>query len=197
MTGGNYWMPDVILYQNTQGTLRLGGGLTATRSMRSRPARTARQQQLNLAASLSVSGNTLKVTNLTGHKLISGYPEGRRMWLNIKWYDAGTTCCARTASTDVADGQRCTPVKSIVNLYDPNTKIYEAHYGMTQEWANQLLALGYPAEPAAELRPGHGASATRSAARGAGARHLPRDLPLRAEQHRGQGQPHPALRHDV
>jgi hypothetical protein len=25
MTGGNYWMPDVILYQNDRGTLRLGG----------------------------------------------------------------------------------------------------------------------------------------------------------------------------
>lgn len=30
MTGGNYWMPDAILHQNTQNTLRLGGGLTAT-----------------------------------------------------------------------------------------------------------------------------------------------------------------------
>jgi hypothetical protein len=28
MTGGNYWMPDVIKYQNAQNTLRLGGGLT-------------------------------------------------------------------------------------------------------------------------------------------------------------------------
>jgi hypothetical protein len=35
------------------------------------------------------------------------------------------------------------PVKSIVDLNDLNTKIYETHYGMTQEWANQLLGLGY------------------------------------------------------
>lgn len=34
-------------------------------------------------------------------------------------------------------------VKSIVNLADQNTKIYEAHYGMTQEPASQLIALGY------------------------------------------------------
>ena len=40
------------------------------------------------AASLEVDGNTVKVINLTGHKIISGYPEGRRMWLNIKWEDA-------------------------------------------------------------------------------------------------------------
>ncbi|UCE46654.1 MAG: hypothetical protein JSW47_13655 [Phycisphaerales bacterium] len=25
----------------------------------------------------------LRVTNLTGHKLPSGYPEGRRMWVNV------------------------------------------------------------------------------------------------------------------
>ena len=47
-------------------------------------------KSLTEAASLTVSGNTLKITNLTGHKLISGYPEGRRMWINTKWYnDAG------------------------------------------------------------------------------------------------------------
>ncbi len=34
--------------------------------------------------------------------------------------------------------------RSILNLDDPNTKIYEAHYGMTQEWANQLLVWAIP-----------------------------------------------------
>ena len=41
------------------------------------------------AADLVISENTLKVVNLTGHKLITGYPEGRRMWLNIRWFDNG------------------------------------------------------------------------------------------------------------
>jgi hypothetical protein len=31
---------------------------------------------------------SLRVRNHTGHKLISGFPEGRRMWLNVKVYDA-------------------------------------------------------------------------------------------------------------
>jgi hypothetical protein len=42
MTGGNYWMPDVILYQNAQNTLRLGGGLTTVQIDAIKPARTAR-----------------------------------------------------------------------------------------------------------------------------------------------------------
>lgn len=85
MTGGNFWMPDTILYQNARNELRLGGGLTSTQIAAIQAGKLRAQQQLQLAAALSVSGNTLKVVNLTGHKLISGYPEGRRMWLNVKW----------------------------------------------------------------------------------------------------------------
>jgi hypothetical protein len=147
MTGGNYWVPDAIIYQNTQGSLRLGGGLTAVQIDALNAGKARAQQQLNLAASLSVSGNTLKVTNLTGHKLISGYPEGRRMWLNIKWYNSSKNLIAedgRYGDLTVNIGGNPTTVKTILDVDDPNTKIYEAHYAMTQEWANQLLKLGYP-----------------------------------------------------
>ena len=34
---------------------------------------------------------SVKVTNLTGHKLPTGYPEGRRMWVQIEALDAGGT----------------------------------------------------------------------------------------------------------
>jgi hypothetical protein len=145
MTGGNYWMPDVIKYQNTAGTLRLGGGLTTMQLAAIDAGKLRAQQQLDLAASLSVSGNTLRITNLTAHKLISGYPEGRRMWLSVKWYDGSNALLREDGKYDVVATVNGTPVKSIVNLNDPNTRIYEAHYGMTQEWANQLLALGSPA----------------------------------------------------
>jgi len=145
MTGGNYWMPDVILYQNDRGTLRLGGGLTSLQREAILAGKLRAQQQLELAASLSVSGNTLKVTNLTGHKLISGYPEGRRMWLNVKWYDGSNNLLREDGKYDVVAIVNNTPVKSIVDLSGPNTKIYEAHYAMTQEWANQLRAL-HPAD---------------------------------------------------
>ncbi|HSN75450.1 MAG TPA: hypothetical protein VL334_10255 [Anaerolineae bacterium] len=145
MTGGNYWMPDVILYQNAQNVLRLGGGLNASQISAINAGKLRAQQQLDLAASLSVAANTVRVTNLTGHKLISGYPEGRRMWLNVKWYDESNGLVREDGKYDVVASINGSPVKSIVDLDNPNTKIYEAHYGMTQEWANQLLSLGYPA----------------------------------------------------
>jgi hypothetical protein len=145
MTGGNYWMPDVILYQNDRGLLRLGGGLTSLQREAILAGKLRAQQQLELAASLNVSGNTLKVVNLTGHKLISGYPEGRRMWLNIKWYGANNALLREDGEYGVVANVGGAAVKSLVNPYDTNTRVYEAHYGMTQEWAEQLLAL-HPAE---------------------------------------------------
>jgi hypothetical protein len=146
MTGGNYWMPDAILYQDAQGTLRLGGGLTSVQVQALQAGQVRAQQQLAWAASLTVSGNTLKVINLTGHKLISGYPEGRRMWLNVKWYDgAGGLVREDGAYGDLVVDLDGTPtlVRTLLDPADPNTKVYEAHYAMTQEWATQLLALGY------------------------------------------------------
>jgi hypothetical protein len=49
-------------------------------------------QQLQMAATLVpvADGSTeivLRVQNNSGHKLISGFPEGRRMWLNVKFFD--------------------------------------------------------------------------------------------------------------
>lgn len=147
MTGGNFWAPDAIRDQNGRGTLRLGGGMTTVQLDALTAGKSRAQQQLQLAASLRVSGNTLRITNLTGHKLISGYPEGRRMWLNVRWYDAANTLLredGRYGPIAVTIDGASQNVNSLVSLgSDPNTKVYEAHYGMTQEWANQLLDLGY------------------------------------------------------
>jgi hypothetical protein len=146
MTGGNYWMPDAILYQNTADTLRLGGGLTSLQIDAITAGKARAQQQLDLAASLSMEGNTLRITNLTAHKLISGYPEGRRMWLNIKWYDSSDNVVGedgKYGSLPISISGLPGTVNTILDLGGTNTKIYETHYGMTQEWANQLISLGY------------------------------------------------------
>jgi hypothetical protein len=154
MTGGNYWMPLAIQYLDAQGKLRLGGAMTALQTNAMLDGALRAKEQLDLAATLSVSGNgnSVKIVNHTGHKLISGYPEGRRMWLRIEWLDgSGNTLRVdgEYGPLDLqmdldGDGQNDT-VETILDLEGTNTKIYEAHMGMTQEWAAQLVDLGYPA----------------------------------------------------
>jgi len=148
MTGGNYWMPDAIKYLDGQGKLRVGGGLTSTQLAAMTDGKARAMKQLSAAASLVLNGNTLTIYNLTGHKLISGYPEGRRMWVNVKWKGAGDVLLREDGAYGpiaVSVGGTAMQVDSILDLHDPNTRIYEAHYAMTQEWASQLVALGYPA----------------------------------------------------
>jgi hypothetical protein len=148
MTGGNYWIADAIQWQDQQGKLLLGGGLTALQNAALDDGQIRAMKQLAEAASLNVGVDKVRINNLTGHKLITGYPEGRRMWLNIKWYDNNGAMLREDGEygpigvtvTDSAGVSH--EVESLLDLYDPNTKIYEAHYGMTSEWAAQLVALG-------------------------------------------------------
>jgi hypothetical protein len=149
LTGGNYWVWPLIQYQDRQGTLRLGGGLTALQIEAMDAGRQRGEDQLRMAASLAVDGNTVKITNLTGHKLISGYPEGRRMWLNIKWYDASGGLLREDGAygplpgagfTNPVDGTSFQP-QSILDLHDPNTKIYEVHPAIDRAWAQTLMAV--------------------------------------------------------
>ncbi|MDH3839998.1 MAG: Ig-like domain-containing protein [Chromatiales bacterium] len=149
MTGGNYWMPEAIRYLNDAGKLRLGGGMTDYQVTAMLDGALRAREQLELAATLSISGNgnSVKIVNHTGHKLISGYPEGRRMWLNIKWYDAnGQQIREDGEYGEIGVTINGTSVKSLVDLNGANTKIYEAHMGMTREWASQLIGLGYPVD---------------------------------------------------
>jgi len=69
------------------------------------------------------------------------------MWLNIKWYDNSNTLLREDGAygpigavvKNPADDQNV-EVESILDLDDPNTKIFEAHYAITREWAQKLLA---------------------------------------------------------
>jgi hypothetical protein len=158
LTGGNTWAPLAVEYLDGVGKLRLGGGMSSTQIADLLAGASRAAHQLDLAASLEADGFALKIINLTGHKLISGYPEGRRMWLHIEWYDDqdvllredgayGPLVDGNGQPVEVVDAATglLVQVDSILDLEDPNLRIYEAHYGLTQEWANQLLGLGSPA----------------------------------------------------
>ena len=146
LTGGNYWTPEAIKYLNARGTLRAGNGLTADQIAAIDAGIVRAKDNLTQAAKLTVSGNTLKVVNLTGHKLISGYPEGRRMWLNMKWYDSTGKLLREDGAygnlTVSIDGVQNT-VRTLLDLNGTNTRIYEVHGSVTQKWATQLLGWGW------------------------------------------------------
>jgi len=148
LTGGNYWAPEAIQYLDDLDQLVLGGGLTVAQNAALDAGAARARQNLEAAASLVTSGNRVRVTNLTGHKLISGYPEGRRMWLRVRWRDATNGLLAEDGAYGplaVQISGSPAQVDTLRDLHDPYTRIYEAHGAMTTEWANQLLGLGYPA----------------------------------------------------
>jgi hypothetical protein len=147
LTGGNYWLPQAITWLNAQGRLGVGGNLSALQLQALQEGAERARANLEQAASLSIDGDLLKVVNLTGHKLISGFPEGRRMWLNLIWYgSAGQVLREDGAygSLSVQHRGQSVQVETLLDLGAPRAKVYEAHYGLTQEWAQQLLALGVP-----------------------------------------------------
>jgi hypothetical protein len=155
MTGGNYWIPLAIEYLNGEGKLRLGGDMPQSTIAAVLDGAERARAQLDRAASLQAQRNKVRIINHTGHKLISGYPEGRRMWLNIRWYDAeGAELPGEVGAygpvqvTNPQDGSPLS-VDTIVDMDDDRGRIYEAHYGMSSEWAQQLIDLGY--DPDLEL----------------------------------------------
>ncbi len=150
-TGGNYWIYPLVQYQDQKGTLRLGGGLTADQVAAMDDATLRAKSHLTEAATLDVNGDLVRITNMTGHKLISGYPEGRRMWLNIKFYDQNSTLLEEIGEWGSLQIKAINPVDdsefipwSIVDLDNPKLKVYEVHPAMTKEWADVLLDLSYP-----------------------------------------------------
>ena len=63
---------------------------------------------------------TVRVTNHTGHKLPTGYPEGRQMWLHLQAYDAGGQVIYESGAYDAVSGQLDR---------DADVKVYESQAG--------------------------------------------------------------------
>jgi len=156
-TGANYWFVDLVRYLNTNGDLVLGGDMTASQFEAMEEGRARATGHLEQAAKLLVQEDTLKVINLSGHKLITGYPEGRRMWLNIRWFDAAESLVREDGAygpllddeghavmVENPEDHSLVQVESILDLDDKNLRLYEALYAITQDWAEVLISTGAP-----------------------------------------------------
>jgi nitrate/TMAO reductase-like tetraheme cytochrome c subunit len=103
-------------------------------------ARTINMLQSASYMSLSQQGASVKVrvTNESGHKLPTGYPEGRRMWLNVKFKNAQGQVVAERGAYDSASAI----------LSQDDTKIYQAKQGINQPIAKMV---GLPMGPSFHL----------------------------------------------
>ena len=134
--GGNTWIPRIL--QNTD--WRLHSQEDAT--MLNKTAAEA-ESMLRRAATLEVTLEpagaqkvaTVRVINETGHKLPTGYPEGRRMWLNLRAFNAAGQLIYQSGAYNLTTGKL---------TEDAAIKVYEAKQGLTPQLANLV---GLPAGP--------------------------------------------------
>lgn len=143
-TGGSTWMPEAMIRMSASGTL-VGGAIPSAQipalEAGARRSRSQLQQAIRADALTTPAGGlVVRVTNLTGHKFLSGYPEGRRAWINVRWRDPAGSLIHEDGAYD--------PAAAL--LESRSTRVYEAHPGMSRAWAQTLLAVGYdPAHPLA------------------------------------------------
>ncbi|HXE75581.1 MAG TPA: fibronectin type III domain-containing protein [Candidatus Xenobia bacterium] len=129
MTGGNTFIPKTLaaLWPGEVNQAALDAGITRARSM------------LQKAATLSASSPTsgvlrIRVVNETAHKLPSGYPEGRRIWINVKFFGPSGNLVQERGAYDLLSA----------TLDSSSTKVYAIQPGLSADLA---AALGETAGP--------------------------------------------------
>jgi len=158
LTGGNAWVSYILASLDANGpvydpvnlqildkgpavlTLDLGAGQTPVNNGQALKDGSDRAlQQLRLAATIkdlaydAASGAiSFKVQNNTGHRLISGFPEGRRMFVNIKLYAGGSVIQeVNPYSTTVGTmkglpNSASSPALGVNEVYE-DSLVYEVH----------------------------------------------------------------------
>lgn len=126
--GANLWMLDMILHV-------YDGELDIDQIDMINVAKVDTQNMLELATDTTASqlGSelTVRVTNHCGHKLLTGYPEGRRIWLNVKYFDNADNLIGEHGYYDSATAE----------LVEGDTKVYQTKHGIN---ADVAAASGQP-----------------------------------------------------
>ncbi len=123
LTGANTWIPEILKgeYVGVVDPDALDAGILRARYMLQNAAEVEAEQ---VGAQLRV-----RVTNQTGHKLPTGYPEGRRMWLNVKFRDGGNDVVKESGAYDRETGALTEDEE--IKIYQTKLGIDEAVSGLT------------------------------------------------------------------
>ena len=124
LTGGNTFIPKLVaqLYPGEVNVNAINDGILRAEGM----LKNAATMHLSVATSGTGYKASVEIINETGHKLPSGYPEGRRMWINIKGYDTNDNIIYESGAYNV----------STAVLNETGAKIYEARLGMSPSVAS-------------------------------------------------------------
>jgi hypothetical protein len=128
--GANTWVPAIIRgeYVDNENSGLTERGVDIDRTIvRARHMLTERSAEIETEVTSSGANQltaTVKVINKAGHKLPTGYAEGRRMWLHVVARDANDTVVWENGAWDPATG-----ALSI----DAQTKVYETLQGIWNE----------------------------------------------------------------
>ncbi|MCP4758476.1 MAG: hypothetical protein GY894_02895 [Planctomycetes bacterium] len=105
-------------------------------------ARSKAIQMLQLASSLDIEQECgslrTRVINESGHKIPTGHIEGRRIWVNVRLFDADGDLVNEYGHYDYTEA----------HLDEDSTEIYEMHVGLS-EFASEVT--GYPAGPTGHM----------------------------------------------
>lgn len=114
--GASVWMVDVIMEYYD---------LDPEREEALKRTRALGIEMLQRAADLDVKAEggilIVNITNKGGHKLPTGYPEGKRMWLNVRFMDS--------EGVVIKESGRYDPVDAML-IKDKELKVYEAKPGL-------------------------------------------------------------------
>ncbi|MGB0716322.1 MAG: hypothetical protein ACPGXK_10615 [Phycisphaerae bacterium] len=133
LAGGNAWAQDMIWNLYGENGIIADDNLNYEYLQRGKDAA---REMLERAATLELSqtGNSVnvRIVNETGHKLPTGYPEGRRMWINVVFYDDTMQVLAERGHYDDVTAW----------LTTTDTKVYECQLGIDDDVS---VATGLPA----------------------------------------------------
>jgi hypothetical protein len=132
--GGNIWVRDAVwLLWEGKDMDRQALDLGKKRTV----------EMLQDAASLDISFTkpglaTLKITNKTGHKLPTGYEEGRRMWINAIFLDSSGKVLKEVGKYAEKDDAILGEVVKAPTILDPDqTRVYEILFGISEDRAKK------------------------------------------------------------
>jgi hypothetical protein len=130
--GGSIWVQQAIIDiygKDTVDADALINGIRKTREF----LKTAADLDLSFPEEGQVR---LRVTNLTGHKLPTGYIEGRRMWVNVKFLDAEGAIIKEIGEYKMIETEIAGTKITARSLTDASeTRVYECLPGLSDEQA--------------------------------------------------------------